>query len=332
MAPAEAPHALCSPHRSVGRRRLFVTRQEAIATSHASFRITYGGSALDAGTMDVRDLAPSLLALADLIDATSHLFYGDLLKPSVRVQASFPTASFSVDLSVASSVVQWFLDTVSGKAIVGSAALLTIIDVIQRTIQKRRELRGRNIIRIKGSGNTVEIILDDGDRLSVDVGLARCLSDKRVAAATRKVLDPLSREGIDRVSFYSDPDTAVTVQKNELHYFEVGQSPPDILVNELRRMVFSLVAVTFRDENKWRLSDGNTTFFVTMEDEAFLQRVDDGESFAKGDQLVCEVRVTQQDIEGVLKTDYTVVRVLEHRRRPTQLQLLLDPPTPPSES
>jgi len=292
----------------------------------ASFRLTYGGNALDAGTMDVRDLAPSLLAVADLIDVTSQLLYGDVVTPAVEVRASFTTASFSVDLAVAHTMVQWFLDTLSGKAIVGTTALLTIIDVTQRQIAKRREMRGRRILRVDSDGANVQITLEDDDHFTVDVGVARCLTDTRVATATRKVLDPLSRDGIDTVSVSSGDAADVTVHKNELSYFAVTPAPPTVLLDDVRRMVFSLVSVVFRADHQWRLSDGTTTFFVTVEDAAFLKRVDAGESFAKGDQLLCEVRITQQDVDGVLKTDYTAIRVLEHRRRPTPIQMRFDPP------
>lgn len=289
----------------------------------ASFRLTYGGPALDAGTMDVRDLAPSLLALADLVETTSDVLYRGLIKPTVQVRASFKTASFSVDLSVAHSMVQWVLDSVTSKPIAGTATLLTIITAIHTMVQRRQEIRGRKIVQMTRSGDQSVILLEDGTHLEVEQAVAALLADSRVAEQTRKVLEPLSTEGIDSVAFGNDSEVRTIVKREELPYFDLDVPVPVVLLDEQRKMVFSLVSVTFRDENKWRLSDGNTTFFVSMEDEAFLKRIDFGEAFAKGDQLICDVHVMQQDEDGVLKTDYSVVRVLEHRHRPTQVQLSL---------
>lgn len=289
----------------------------------ASFRLTYGGTALDAGTMDVRDLAPSLLALADLVETTSDVLYGGLIKPAVHVRASFKTASFSVDLSVAHSMVQWVLDAVTSKPVIGGAALLTIITSIYSMVEKRKEIRGRKIIQVTLNGDKSVLLLEDDTRLEAEQAVAAILADKRVAEQTRKVLEPLSKEGIDSVAFGNDSEVRTSVNTEELPYFDVDVPAPVVLLDEQRKMAFSLVSVTFRDENKWRLSDGNTTFFVSMEDEAFLKRIDDGEVFAKGDQLICDVHVMQQDADGVLKTDYSIVRVLEHRHRPTQVQLPL---------
>jgi hypothetical protein len=39
--------------------------------SHAEFSLKYDGSAVDAGTMDVRDLAPALLAAGQLIESAN---------------------------------------------------------------------------------------------------------------------------------------------------------------------------------------------------------------------------------------------------------------------
>lgn len=289
---------------------------------NAAFRLTYGGDALDAGTMDVRDLAPSLLALSDLVEATSDALYGGSLEPSVQVRASLRNASFSVELVIVGTFVQRLFHSAEGVA-----ALLAVIGALKGGIAARKKIRGRRIIRVESRENAeVVIILDDNDTLNVDTHTARFLGDKRAAEAMGKVLEPLRREGISHVTFGEKEDTDTTVNKDELPFFETPSAEPKILVDEIRKMVFSLISVTFRDDNKWRLSDGETTFFVAMEDERFLKRVDDGETFSKGDQLVCDVRVMQEDVDGALKTSYTVLRVFDHRRRPAQQTLFPEPP------
>jgi hypothetical protein len=43
--------------------------------------------------------------------------------------------------------------------------------------------------------------------------------------------------------------------------------------------------------------------------------------FAKGDILVCEVKTVQMQSMDGLKTEHTVLRVIEHRQAPTQITL-----------
>ena len=78
-------------------------------------------------------------------------------------------------------------------------------------------------------------------------------------------------------------------------------------------MVLSIASVVFREGNKWRLSDGENTFYATIEDEAFLARMRQGSvSFRSGDMLRCRMEVTQVRRGGRLHTERRVLEVLEH--------------------
>ena len=51
-----------------------------------------------------------------------------------------------------------------------------------------------------------------------------------------------------------------------------------------------------------------------MNDVAFQRRVDNNqEAFAKGDVLICDLRTVQWQVEGGIKTEYEVVKVVNHR-------------------
>jgi hypothetical protein len=63
--------------------------------------------ALQSGTMDVRELAPALLAVADLCERANTLVNGDTTSIVVNVRADFRRGSFQVhfDLVQASTIV-----------------------------------------------------------------------------------------------------------------------------------------------------------------------------------------------------------------------------------
>ena len=76
----------------------------------------------------------------------------------------------------------------------------------------------------------------------------------------------------------------------------------------------TLPSLAFRENNKWRLTDGHNIFSVSMKDEAFQLRVDNNHvAFAKGDVLVCDLRTIQWQVEDGVKSEYEVVRVVSHR-------------------
>ena len=102
------------------------------------------------------------------------------------------------------------------------------------------------------------------------------------------------------------------------------------LIDDTRRSAFSIISLAFKEDNKWRLNDGTNAISAGIEDEDFLARVDANMvSFSKGDILVCDVRVVQKQTDAGLKTEYTVVKVIEHRASARQLPLPLAPQPAP---
>jgi hypothetical protein len=92
----------------------------------------------------------------------------------------------------------------------------------------------------------------------------------------------------------------------------------------------SPVYTAFKEDNKWRLSDGSATINAIFSDAEFLSAVDQNlESFSKGDVLICDVRVRQWQTASGAKTDYEVIKVIEHRRAARQIPLPGIPSTPP---
>lgn len=59
----------------------------------SDFRITYDGPALNMSEMDVRELAPALLAIGDLLTASVSVLCGDKIQPQVNVKGSFKTGA-----------------------------------------------------------------------------------------------------------------------------------------------------------------------------------------------------------------------------------------------
>ena len=103
--------------------------------------------------------------------------------------------------------------------------------------------------------------------------------------------------------------------KPEAAFFARPQVPDQTLVDDTRRSAFSIISLAFKEENKWRLNDGTNAISAAIEDADFLGKVDANQiSFSKWDILLCDVRVVQKQTDSGLKTEYTVIRVVEHRQ------------------
>jgi hypothetical protein len=296
--------------------------------SSANFRIIYDGTALTSHTLDVRELAPALLALGDLVESASHVLCGDKTKVKVEVKASFRTGSFGIDCILSQSFqnqVLAFFNSAEVTATLNATALVALLfGTGKGLVHVLKWLRGRTIKRIETKEKTATIIMVDEDRLEVEKAVIDLLRDRVVREEIARVLAPLEREGISSVGFGSDTEIAEVVTENEVSWFSVPPQEDILILEDVRKMAFSIISLAFKEDNKWRLHDGNATIHAAIADTVFLNRVDQNiETFAKNDILICQVRVKQWQTGQGAKTDYVVEKMLEHRQAARQLALPL---------
>lgn len=82
-------------------------------TSHAEFELTYDGPAVEDGSMDVRDLAPALLAVGQFIEAANRVVHGDNATAKVQVRTVSP-GSFHIGFDIGVSFLQSMRDMLAG--------------------------------------------------------------------------------------------------------------------------------------------------------------------------------------------------------------------------
>ena len=74
--------------------------------SEARIQIVYDGDALKDGEMDVRQLAPALLPIGDLLESANKALNDDSATVSVRVRSDFKQGSFEIDFVVVQSLAE----------------------------------------------------------------------------------------------------------------------------------------------------------------------------------------------------------------------------------
>ena len=301
--------------------------------SGENFKVVFEGPAVDDGDIDVRDLAPALLALGDLFQSASSVLNGERVKTSVKVKAT-AQACFEVDLSVAQSAVEFIKTLVDFSAdhkdqIADATSLITLIGATGGTfaggcvglLQFLKWLKGRKPDRIEHVGETVHVHVG-GTFISVDGRTLALAENLDVRTHVRKFASVVVPGRIDEVSAVHDGDK-VSITPEDVSSFDLPAPQDEELSNEVRKMNLQIISLSFKDDNKWRVTDGADPFSAAIEDEDFQKKVDNSEvSFSKGDYLICEVREKQMMISGALKKERSIVRVLEHKPAPKQMKLL----------
>lgn len=298
--------------------------------SRAGFIVSFDGPGVADGRIDVRDLAPALMSLGRMIDAANVAINGDKRPIKVEVRA-VSVGSFVVhldailsgwdlvksiidrgDVEEAKKLLEWL-------GLFGAAPGVTLFALY-------RWLRGRSPDKVVSLPNNQFRFELDGLTLIVPFEVMRLYRERAVNQAVVELLTTLRNDAIREIKFFAEDDAsgapAEVLTPADRVSFSVAEPVPEVVIDTTNRLALSIRSLAFQEGNKWRLFDGQNVITATIADTNFIDRVDRNMvRFAKGDILVCEVRTIQtQDVDG-LKTEHTVLKVIEHRPAPDQIPL-----------
>ena len=284
----------------------------------AHLDMVYDGPALADGSMNVRDLAPAMLAVGSFFETANRLTNGGRASVSVNVRAT-SAGSFHIAFEVVQNLeATGLLEADIGDILATANALKGLligggVGATGGVIALIKWLRGRKP-RLTKVNESLYTFTVDGETYEVPLELLRLYQDAAVRRNMQDMVRPLRETGIDRLVFREAGQTTQEIAKDEVDAFDVPEYH-DLILDDVRRYAFSIVSLAFKENNKWRLTDGQNTFSVLMKDEAFQRRVDNNDvAFAKGDVLVCDLRTIQWQVEDGVKSEYEVIRVVAHRQ------------------
>ncbi len=285
--------------------------------SDQRFSISFEGPALDTHQMDVRDLAPALLALADAVKAANSAINADKADVRLDVIGKPKSGSFGLDLTIAQKLLTQFTDLFSSSGVTALANAYTLLGALGFVgggglLWLLKKVKGRKTVSIKPHGDYVRLILEDSETVEVDLFTGKLFQDRQTRIELVRALKPLEREGVDSLRAGTEDDIKSVCDKAD-YYNILASVEEEILLNrqELEQIVL-IEAAVFKDGNKWRFNNGQS-FYAEILDNEFLQRMESGEErFGKGDRLRVLLELRQYDVFNKLETRYSVLKVLEH--------------------
>lgn len=306
--------------------------------SKAFFNLKIEGKAVENGEIDVNDLAPAMLSVGDLLQSTNDVTNPDGSRVSVNVKAT-QLACFEVDFSVIHTAIETtkpLLDFAAENSTDVEAAN-ELADLILKTgtitgaiggglFALLRWLKGRKPEKkVPSTVINGDVTLHIGDQTFITnqktIDLAESVSVREKAAKLASILE---REGIDTMEFVrpGQVDT-FKMTKADVRAFSVPVMPEEEIDTQTRKMVLQISSLSFKEDNKWKLTDGGEPFFATITDVAFLNKIARSEiSFSKNDYLTCTVTETQLNTSQGLKKEREIIEVLEHKPAMKQLKLI----------
>ena len=285
------------------------------------FYVIYDGWALEHHLMDVRDLAPAMIAVNDLLSNANKALNGDKADLNLKVNASFRAGSFGMELHTVVHFLSQIRDMFASDNASAISNAWTILEIVgfvggAGLIGLIRFLKGKKPTKIIDEDGRLKVYLSETEYYETDGKVVKLYKNRTIVGDLNKMLEPLEKDGIDSffVSRTGDKkDADLAIDESELTYFEYKEIETDLSENITETFV-QIEAAVFKDNNKWKFDNGGSPINAAILDEEFLRKIDAGElRFGKGDLLKVKLKTIQTFAHGKLKTEFQVIEVLEHK-------------------
>ena len=278
-----------------------------------TFTLTFDGPAVERHEIDASILAESLVSLRDLAEKASKLRYGKNADLLFKVRAGFKEGSFGVDL-----IFDWVVNNPKEAAAVATGGTLAVAGIVAGVIKLYKWTKGKPPIPTSQpviNGN-VYITNGEGASLTFSEDVVTLASSTVSKIAIERLTKPLESQGLDKILISDIPGEdasrgSVELTKEDRRYFAQN---PEHLIRESEDPL-TLEVMTPNLDGKpagWRFYDGDIEYTATVEDDDFLQQVQDGKyAFRKGDMLEVIMKTTQSKPAVRLVTTRKITRVVQ---------------------
>lgn len=265
--------------------------------------------------MDVYQASANMIAFSEFMVVAAKSTYGEQVEARAEV-AGFGRGSFITHL-----VFSFVGQTATIFSSVSADQLLTIVN---QAFELWKHLKGEPPKSVEqGDNQTVMVTNNNGQVIQVQTQTVNLVFNEKASEAVRQfVQEPLAKGGIDSLEIETENNKVIaTATQTEASSFQLVR-PTEAITDITIEMTLIIEAPVFKDGNKWRFSDGQSSFYADILDREFLAQVDSGELFGKGDLLRVDLRLTQERAGIKISTERAVLKVHEHRRGQEQHKLI----------
>lgn len=283
-------------------------------SSFASFGLTFNGAALADHHMRVEDLAPSLLALSQAIDALNQTVNKNNAKVELSINA-FRAGSFGIDLTLCQDFLAQVTGVLTGSNVTSICNAHTLVECVIEILMLKKWLQGRSDAHFEQvpETSTVKVTVDNRS-ININLYSYSGFLNQTCSEACSRIAAPLERSGVESM-ILSSKESSFELEASEYERFTASE-PTTVLGENTATYMVVVESPSFKDGNKWKVSLGEKdSIFVQILDQDFLAKVNQGvERFRKGDLLKVDLQSLQTMTGGKMSIEYSIVKVHEHRQ------------------
>ena len=270
--------------------------------------LEYHGKKVANGQLRAKDVARYISAIDDFMSIVTKHAYGKDAELIFDV-AGFRNESFDIDFAL--QVVN-----LGAAVLFSSASPSDLISLTTDCIKACIHLQGSHPKEVQRNtiDKSVRVTNQSGDTNVYHIETINVIADPKAANSLDCFIrEPLSK-GLDAVKINSASSAIEAhVSANESDYFKPIDFEKPLFTNTIKTGLV-IESPSFKDGNKWKFSDGQSSFYAEITDENFLSRVDEGEErFGKNDILLVEMDVIQTQTPTCLKVEKIITKVTDHQ-------------------
>lgn len=305
-----------------------------VKMSKTDFRIAFNGPELSAHTMDVRDLAPSLLAFSEILVEANRLINGEESRLEMRITPNIKEKCFDIGLEIiqrweliknllgdsnilaAKELLEWLILHKEIAGVVGSGSGLSLLGIYKK-LKKKKPIA---IIRFNDeNGNPLyRYQYEDSDDVILDEKLHRLYQSQKIRRFLERFLAPLLRkDGIEElIAYKSDKSSGVIITKTEAQEidFEIPEpDEPPISEGEPTEVILRPYSPVYDQKvDKMRFWLGNKHHYMNVSESNIHQIVLNNGGALMEDKFRVMLRVNEiKNVKGEPTKEYTVLEVVE---------------------
>ena len=200
--------------------------------------IKFDGPALDGKAMDVAHLAPSLLALSDLVKETNRYANGDRAGVKVLVSADLEQKCFELAVELALTIWEQAKLLIADDRVQTAKEIAEWIGIIGAPTYglfkfikwiRGRKIESVTVLKVADGQNMVEIKVEgENDPIQITQAVYELYANVQTRQKAVAVLAPLREEGYETLEFYEEDNIFVEFTKDDVPSSD-GSDLPEVI-------------------------------------------------------------------------------------------------------
>ena len=287
--------------------------------------IKFDGKALDGNSMDVAHLAPSLLALSDLLKEANQYANGDRAGIKVFVNADLEQKCFELVVELSTTIWESAKLLIADDRVKTAKEIAEWVGIIGGTgfglfqlikWLKNKTIKNVTVIKIDDGQNMVEISVEgESDVKQITQTVYELYANVVARQKAIKVMAPLKEEGYETLEFYEKDEVFVHFEKDDVPSND-GDDLPEVIPQNVHKSTIKtgvrIRKAAYEGASKWTLIY-KKAIDAPIDDEEWLSKFQSGaEKAPPGSSLSVDLEetyITNENAEIMGDPTYRVIKV-----------------------